>query len=98
MMGLDLQNDPWSQFADLMLEHKQGEKDGACFVPGLLKGTRRKKAEIKEMSLAVWDIDAGYALKEIESACRKGARKTYLVPGAHPKEVDDAEIRRIPAK
>jgi hypothetical protein len=58
----------WPELVPLLTTHAVGRKEGACIVPAVFSGTRRKKAEAVRIDVAFLDSDGGATLEEIRTA------------------------------
>ncbi len=58
----------WAELAELLTRHETGPKEGSCIVPATFSGTRRQKADARQIDAAFLDSDAGATLQEIAAA------------------------------
>lgn len=58
----------WPQLVNLLTHHAIGPKQGACIVPAVFCGGRRRKAQAERIEVAFLDSDAGFTLEEISAA------------------------------
>jgi hypothetical protein len=61
----------WAEVVEQFTAHRNGKKDGRCFVAGWLKGTRRLKDQVAFLSLLVLDSDKGATLEELRQLFKK---------------------------
>lgn len=61
----------WSELSQNFTDHRVGEKDGHCFVPGVFTGKKRTKNQAKEIGLLVLDCDTGETLDQIQQSLQK---------------------------
>ena len=64
--------------------------------PRLPSGKKCGRDPVRQMIYQAL-IDGVAVSKDLPPGECKGARKTYLAPGVHPKAEQNAEIRQIPA-
>lgn len=67
----DVRSLTWPELASLLTTHKLGQKTGSCIVPAVFVGTDRKKAQAKQIDVALLDSDRGATLDEIRAAIAK---------------------------
>lgn len=61
----------FDEFARILQDSPVGVKDGACYTPASLRGTRRHLTETDQIDIAVLDSDSGHTLEEISAAVKK---------------------------
>jgi hypothetical protein len=83
----------YGQFADFLLQHQAGEKDGACFLQGLCaNGHRKSAAQVANYILGV-DLDSGAPLQDvIDTITKHGLEATIYTTHSHLK--DTSVIKR----
>lgn len=67
----DRQEMTWNEICARLTAHKEGSKDGACVVPGILSHPKRQAEFVEEISLAVYDCDCGHTRQEIEARAKE---------------------------
>jgi hypothetical protein len=59
----------WSELSMALSDHKEGPKNGSCYVPGQFSQPRRLKSNAKTLEMVVFDIDSGHSFEDIEFDC-----------------------------
>jgi hypothetical protein len=62
------QSPTWNEFCECLSKSPVGSKNGPCYSPGILKGTRRQLPFVEKIDLAVVDSDCGYTLEELRAS------------------------------
>lgn len=60
----------WPNMVEMLTSHVPGSKEGACVVPAVFTGDRRKKEEAAQIDVAFLDSDSGACLDAITDALR----------------------------
>lgn len=74
----EAQRATWQDLVILLTDHKVGSKDGPCFIPGEIEGSRRKKEQMRKLSLVVLDLDSGNKLEEIKAALKRECLRAII--------------------
>ena len=57
----------WPEIVAMLTDHREGKKNGPCFLACSLSGTARGNDYAQEIGIAAFDSDSGHSLKEIEA-------------------------------
>lgn len=60
----------WPKIVEMLTSHMPGPKEGACIVPAIFSGDKRKKEEATKIDVAFLDSDSGATLDEITNAIK----------------------------
>ena len=89
----DIRNLPWLEMATLLTRHEVGPKEGTCLVPATFSGTKRAKADARQIDVAFLDSDAGSTLEEIRAAIvAKGW--TAAISSSHSHLTTTTKVKR----
>jgi hypothetical protein len=91
----DRRTTTWSELAAFLTKHEVGPKVGPCFVPAVFRGTRRHKADVDQIGMAVLDSDCGHTLEEIETAFRSHGGRA-VVHSTHSHMTTTTTVNRPP--
>ncbi len=83
----------FGQFADFLMEHNEGQKDGPCFLQGETAGGARKAAAMISNYVLGVDLDSGAPLHEVmETIQQAGLEAVIYTTHSHLK--DTSVIKR----
>lgn len=83
----------FGQFTDYLRDHKEGGKDGACFLQGECANGHRKAAAMIVNHILGVDLDSGAPLKDVQDTIRKhGLEAVIYTTHSHLK--DTSVIKR----
>jgi hypothetical protein len=66
----DTRHVSWTDLVEMLTSHVPGQKEGACLVPAVFRGSERKKGDAAQIDVAFLDSDSGATLDEIVAALK----------------------------
>jgi len=82
----------WNGLVTLLTNHKIGEKDGSCIVPGVFTGSKRTKQAVERVDFLMLDSDTGVTFDHLVSKLREKGWKA-IVSSTHSHMTTETEVR-----
>lgn len=90
---------PLAEFRALLLDHAEGPKAGACWMPATFTGNRRSGAAAEAVQVAVMDLDSGQPVHEIAESIRAAGLAAILhTSHSHRPEHPKVRVLLFPAR